>query len=160
MKCLSLGQCVPYGHPNSSAPKPKAPARPRSQLTSREQEVLIAIAEYQARNRGLSPSIRELGEIIGLSSSSTIFTHIDNLRRKGFIDHVKGRPRELRLTNPPEVAEPPSDPLSVKLLRRWVEWSLSGRCSTQLLDLVHTTEAHIGSVTLDQPSPMFGEVAS
>ena len=53
-------------------------------LTKRQKEVFKQICKYIDEN-GYSPSIRELCKLCGLSSSATMFVHLQKLRDKGFI---------------------------------------------------------------------------
>ncbi len=53
-------------------------------LTKRQKEVFKQICKYIDEN-GYSPSIRELCKLCGLSSSATMFAHLQKLRDKGFI---------------------------------------------------------------------------
>jgi repressor LexA len=54
-------------------------------LTRRQREVLVVIRDYQ-RRYGYSPSVREIGSKLGLSSPSTPFAHLDGLERLGLVD--------------------------------------------------------------------------
>lgn len=48
-------------------------------------EILNFITNYQKKN-GLSPSIREIGDGVGLKSSSTVFYHLHVLKTQKRID--------------------------------------------------------------------------
>lgn len=65
-------------------------------LTERQQQVVDAIKDLTAE-RGYPPTVREVGQRIGLSSSSTICTHLQNLERLGRITHEPLSPRTLRV---------------------------------------------------------------
>lgn len=54
---------------------------------------------------GYPPSIREIGEAVGISSSSTVHSHLERLEKKGYIKrNIKcGRPRSLQITGKREV---------------------------------------------------------
>ena len=54
-------------------------------LTDRESEVLDIIVEYINKN-GYAPSVREIGEIVGLKSSSTTHKYLKKLEAKGYIE--------------------------------------------------------------------------
>lgn len=62
--------------------------------TKRQREVLEAVTNYISTN-GYPPSFRDLGESLGLKSSSTISDLLDKLRRKGYVTWEEGRPRTL-----------------------------------------------------------------
>ena len=63
--------------------------------TERQRRILQAIADFKAE-RGYPPSVREIGERVGLSSSSTIHAHLKALERRGLISRDPTKPRALR----------------------------------------------------------------
>lgn len=67
-------------------------------LTARQQSVLNFIHRY-ARERGYPPSIREIGDAVGLSSPSSVAHQLKVLQRKGYLYRDQNRPRavEIRL---------------------------------------------------------------
>ncbi len=73
-------------------------------VTQRQQQVLdFILSEVQAK--GYPPSVREIGSAIGLSSSSTVHSHLAALERKGFIKRDPSKPRALLLKDRPRPAE-------------------------------------------------------
>ena len=64
--------------------------------TKRQNEVLEALTNYINTN-GYPPSFRDLGESLGLKSSSTISDLLDKLRNKGYVTWEEGRPRTLQV---------------------------------------------------------------
>jgi SOS-response transcriptional repressor LexA len=52
-------------------------------LTDRQREVLLAVLELSRADRG--PSLKELGERVGLASTWAVRRHLDILERRGFI---------------------------------------------------------------------------
>ncbi len=65
-------------------------------LTPRQRQVLEFIDE-EVRQRGYPPSVREIGEAVGLSSSSTVHAHLAALQDKGYIRRDPTKPRALEL---------------------------------------------------------------
>jgi repressor LexA len=63
--------------------------------TERQRRILEIIREFTAE-RGYPPSVREIGERVGLSSSSTIHAHLKALERRGLISRDPTKPRALR----------------------------------------------------------------
>ena len=63
--------------------------------TERQRRILEVIHEFTAE-RGYPPSVREIGERVGLSSSSTIHSHLKTLERRGLISRDPTKPRALR----------------------------------------------------------------
>lgn len=65
-------------------------------LTDRQQQILDYIKE-QIRQKGYPPSVREIGESVGLSSSSTVHGHLARLEEKGFIRRDPTKPRAIEI---------------------------------------------------------------
>ena len=78
--------------------------------TERQRRILEVIEEFRAE-RGYPPSVREIGERVGLSSSSTIHAHLKTLERRGYITRDPTKPRALRSemasANPPDTVVMP-----------------------------------------------------
>ncbi len=66
-------------------------------LTRRQREILDAIERF-TREHGYSPSVRDIGAAVGLTSSATVHNHLKRLRMKGFIDWDFAKPRTVGLT--------------------------------------------------------------
>jgi len=73
-------------------------------LTWRQRKVLQVIRESVQR-RGYPPSMREIGEAVGLTSTSSVSYQLSTLQRKGYLRRDAGRPRtvEVRLPGHPAV---------------------------------------------------------
>lgn len=65
-------------------------------LTPRQRQVLDYIKE-QVRRKGYPPSVREIGEAVGLSSSSTVHGHLARLEEKGMIRRDPTKPRAIEV---------------------------------------------------------------
>lgn len=65
-------------------------------LTEKETQMLGAIKTYIEEN-GYSPTVRELGEIVGLKSSSTVHNHLKKLETKGYISKMGNFPRTMKV---------------------------------------------------------------
>src|SRR5665213_2869579 len=63
-------------------------------LTGKRRQILEFIAA-QIRDRGFPPSVREIGEAVGLTSSSTVHTHLQVLQRHGFLQRDPTKPRAI-----------------------------------------------------------------
>src|SRR5512144_138375 len=72
-----------------------------SGLTPRQQRVLTVIRDSIER-RGYPPSMREIGERVGLTSSSSVAHQLRVLEEKGFLKRDPNRPRALSVYNPDE----------------------------------------------------------
>ncbi len=71
-------------------------------LTGKRQQILEFIGD-RVRERGYPPSVREIGEAVGLTSSSTVHAHLAVLQREGYLrrDPTKPRAIEVPTTRPP-----------------------------------------------------------
>ncbi len=67
-------------------------------LTKKQKQVLDCIIS-SIRDRGYCPSVRELGRELGLSSPSTVNSHLDRLEELGYIRREAGKSRSIRLTD-------------------------------------------------------------
>ena len=65
------------------------------EATERQRRILEVIREFTSEH-GYPPSVREIGERVGLSSSSTIHAHLKTLERRGYISRDPTKPRALR----------------------------------------------------------------
>jgi len=65
-------------------------------LTTRQQEIWQFLAEY-VDEHGYPPTVREIGEAVGLASPSTVHAHLANLERAGLIRRDPTKPRAIEL---------------------------------------------------------------
>src|SRR5579885_775054 len=68
-------------------------------LTVRQRRVLEVIRNSVDR-RGYPPSLREIGEAVGLTSPSSVAHQLSTLERKGFLRRVPNRPRAIEVVSP------------------------------------------------------------
>lgn len=67
--------------------------------TQRQQRILEFIADT-VRERGYPPTVREIGEAVGLTSSSSVHAQLANLERKGMLHKDPTKPRAVALSVP------------------------------------------------------------
>lgn len=67
-------------------------------MTDKQKKIYNIIKHFNATN-GYSPTIRELCEISGLSSTSTIHNHLKKLCKNGYITYLPEKKRSIRITN-------------------------------------------------------------
>jgi repressor LexA len=74
-------------------------------LTERQRQILHVI-EKSMQDRGYPPSVREIGEAVGLNSPSTVHNHLATLQKMGFLRREPTKPRaiEVRFDTNSEVA--------------------------------------------------------
>jgi repressor LexA len=65
-------------------------------LTGRQQEIWDFLVGYVGRH-GYPPTVREIGESVGLASPSTVHAHLANLERAGYLRRDPTKPRALEL---------------------------------------------------------------
>jgi repressor LexA len=65
-------------------------------LTGRQREIFDFVSEY-VREHGYPPTVREIGEAVGLASPSTVHAHLANLERAGLLKRDPTKPRALEL---------------------------------------------------------------
>ncbi|HEX6491659.1 MAG TPA: transcriptional repressor LexA [Gaiellaceae bacterium] len=66
-------------------------------LTGRQQEIWDFLVEYVDR-QGYPPTVREIGDAVGLASPSTVHAHLANLERAGLLRRDPTKPRALELS--------------------------------------------------------------
>ncbi len=64
------------------------------------QERILAYIESQIRTRGYAPSVREIGEAVGLKSTSTVHGHLTRLEKKGLLYRDAMKPRAMGVLDP------------------------------------------------------------
>ncbi len=67
------------------------------QLTDRQRSILEFI-ENQMRERGFPPSVREIGAHVGLTSPSSVHSHLATLQRHGFLQRDPSKPRAIKVS--------------------------------------------------------------
>lgn len=65
-------------------------------LTVRQRQILECI-DTAMRDRGYPPSVREIGEAVGLGSPSTVHSHLSTLQRLGFLRRDPTKPRAIEV---------------------------------------------------------------
>ena len=76
-------------------------------LTERQRQILEFLTSY-VDSHGYPPTVREIGEAVGLASPSTVHAHLANLERAGVLKRDPTKPRALELTSRRE--QPPAPP--------------------------------------------------
>jgi repressor LexA len=83
-------------------------------LTLRQQEIWQFVADY-VDEHGYPPTVREIGDAVGLASPSTVHAHLANLERAGLLRRDPTKPRALELVGRKR-AEPVGSDRDVPLL--------------------------------------------
>ncbi|MGB3260219.1 transcriptional repressor LexA [Paenisporosarcina sp.] len=72
---------------------------------SKRQEDILAFIKEEVRKKGYPPSVREIGEAVGLASSSTVHGHLARLESKGLIRRDPTKPRAIEILELDNVTE-------------------------------------------------------
>jgi repressor LexA len=82
-----------------------------AELTGRQQEIWNFLVDYVDR-QGYPPTVREIGEAVGLASPSTVHAHLANLERAGLLRRDPTKPRALELVGRERNAPAPTAELA------------------------------------------------
>jgi repressor LexA len=85
------------------------------ELTGRQQEIWAFLVDYVDRH-GYPPTVREIGEAVGLASPSTVHAHLANLERAGLLKRDPTKPRALELTGRVQQAAQPKGTVAMPKL--------------------------------------------
>ena len=72
---------------------------PEVKLSARQQEAYDFICSFKLQH-GYPPSVREIGDAIGLSSPSTVHSHLNKLEKAGYIRRDPKKPRTIEICGP------------------------------------------------------------
>jgi repressor LexA len=89
-----------------------------STLPLRQQRILVAIRDWVVRH-GYSPNTRQIGDAVGLRSSSSVSKHLTSLEEKGFLQRgtAVSRPIDVRMfLQEPPTREPADDSVTVPVV--------------------------------------------
>ncbi|MFJ5963250.1 MULTISPECIES: transcriptional repressor LexA [unclassified Bacillus (in: firmicutes)] len=86
-----------------------------TKLSKRQLDILKFIKE-EVKSKGYPPSVREIGEAVGLASSSTVHGHLARLETKGFIRRDPTKPRAIEVLDEEEMNIPKSAVMNVPII--------------------------------------------
>ncbi|GLI05481.1 LexA repressor [Paenibacillus tyrfis] len=64
---------------------------------STRQQAILEFIKNEVKDKGYPPSVREIGEAVGLASSSTVHGHLERLEKKGLIRRDPTKPRAIEI---------------------------------------------------------------
>lgn len=70
-------------------------------ILSPRQQAILNYIKKEVEEKGYPPSVREIGEAVGLASSSTVHGHLSRLEKKGFIRRDPTKPRAIEILDRP-----------------------------------------------------------
>lgn len=82
------------------------PDHDRSKVLTMRQRKILAVIRDTVATRGYPPSIREIGDLVGLSSVSSVSHQLSTLERKGYLRRDPNRPRAIEVVSPEWAPEP------------------------------------------------------
>jgi repressor LexA len=85
------------------------------ELSDRQAKILDYI-RYVTRVRNYPPSVREIGEAVGLSSSSTVHNHLNQLERRGLIKRDASKSRTVQLVQEKEIDDKRRNAVAVPIV--------------------------------------------
>jgi repressor LexA len=74
---------------------------PMAQVLSTKRKQILDCISDAVRDRGYPPSVREIGESVGLTSSSTVHAHLAVLQREGYLRRDPTKPRAMEVCYDP-----------------------------------------------------------
>src|SRR5216683_1513719 len=110
LQVLALIQRPPYA-PKTTSWRTKL----TEQLTERQTKILDYI-RFVTKTRNYPPSVREIGEAVGLSSSSTVHNHLNQLERRGLIRRDPSKSRTVQLVQDAEFDNQRRNAISVPVV--------------------------------------------
>ncbi|HEY9472896.1 MAG TPA: transcriptional repressor LexA [Mycobacteriales bacterium] len=91
----------PANHPDGASDGASDGRPPEAKLTNRQRRILEVIRDSVER-RGYPPSMREIGQAVGLASTSSVTHQLTALEKKGFLRRDPNRPRAVDVRVPDE----------------------------------------------------------
>jgi repressor LexA len=89
-------------------------------LTVRQREIMDYILR-EVQKKGYPPSVREIGEAVGLSSSSTVHAHLEKLEQLGYLRRDPTKPRAIEV-----LVGTPTLPFEQKILKDLINIPILG----------------------------------
>ena len=83
---------------------------------SKRQQLIMDFIQERIKTKGYPPSVREIGEAVGLKSSSTVHAHLVQLQEKGFITKDPSMPRSVLPVNQDKALEPEVSTIALPLV--------------------------------------------
>lgn len=85
-----------------------------TRITPRQSQILDVV-QANIEQYGYPPSVREIGERVGLASPSTVKHHLDALEKMGLLERAAGRPRALRTQGGADMSSSHDSPLATPI---------------------------------------------
>jgi len=83
------------------------PSRPAESALTPRQRTILDVIRASVSSRGYPPSIREIGDAVGLTSTSSVAHQLRTLEKKGYIRRDPNRPRAVDVRSSDDASRPP-----------------------------------------------------
>jgi repressor LexA len=83
---------------NTNVPIQPLPGEPSKQISPKRAQILEYINDFLAR-KGYPPSVREIGEAVGLNSPASVQSHLNKLKELGLLSRVANKTRAISLSD-------------------------------------------------------------
>ena len=83
---------------------------------SSKQAAILDFIKSEIKKKGYPPSVREIGSAVGLSSPSTVHSHLAVLEKKGYIRRDKSKPRALEIMDDSSSPSPLKEMVDIPIL--------------------------------------------
>jgi repressor LexA len=80
---------------------PAAKYTPKKKVLTDRQRQILDFIESATTERGYPPSVREIGQAVGLTSPSTVHSHLATLQKRGFLHRDPTKPRAIEVRYDP-----------------------------------------------------------
>src|SRR5437879_851001 len=108
----SMSPCAAtsFGHESDSSDRPGTDigrsARSADNGLTERQRTILDVIRASVTSRGYPPSIREIGDAVGLTSTSSVAHQLRTLERKGYLRRDPNRPRAVDVRGADDIARP------------------------------------------------------
>jgi len=83
------------------------PARSTESTLTPRQRTILDVIRASVTSRGYPPSIREIGDAVGLTSTSSVAHQLRTLEKKGYLRRDPNRPRAVDVRSSDDISKPP-----------------------------------------------------
>ncbi|MGI6360883.1 MAG: transcriptional repressor LexA [Bacillota bacterium] len=83
---------------------------------SKRQAAILDFIKKDMKEKGYPPSVREIGNAVGLSSTSTVHCHLTTLEKKGYLRRDSSKPRALEIMDDPAFSFPKREMVDIPIV--------------------------------------------
>lgn len=90
---------------DTNTPGADTPSAPANTTLTERQRTILEVIRASVTSRGYPPSIREIGDAVGLTSTSSVAHQLRTLERKGYLRRDPNRPRAVDVRGADDAAQ-------------------------------------------------------